>query len=165
MVQQNKGCVGKVCTKSLKKLGKVSEEATPQSPFERQERMNQASGGGGREIIGCERVILHEGTFWTLPPKWQHSMAHQPTEPVLFTENNIKSHLSIFFIFSTLLIPCTSILSPYMLFELLLLTQVFFKVQSWSPEITGLEKKYVLGLHPGMTKSSEYLGGGIGIPL
>lgn len=52
-----------MCTKSLKKLGRVSEEVTFKSPFERQERMNQASGGGSREIIDCERVILYEGTF------------------------------------------------------------------------------------------------------
>lgn len=52
-----------MCTKSLKKLGSVSEEVTLKSPFERQERMNQASGGGSREIIDCERVTLHEGTF------------------------------------------------------------------------------------------------------
>lgn len=56
-------CGGKVHTKSLKKLGSVSEDVTLKSPSERQERVNQAGGGGSREIIDCERVTLHEGTF------------------------------------------------------------------------------------------------------
>lgn len=141
MLQQNKGCVGKGVYKELEEvresLRRSDTSVTIWKTGKNESSQWEVVVGRSLAVKGWVCMKEHfELYHQSGNTRWHTNQQHQCL--LQKTTSNHTSRFSSFF--STPLIPCTSILSPYILFELLLLTQVFFKVQSWSPEITGLEK-------------------------
>ena len=164
MLQQNKGCVGKGVYKELEEV-RESLRRSDTSVTIWKTGKNESSQWEvvvGRSLAVKGWVCMKE--HFELYHQSGNTRWHTNSTSAYYRKQHQITPLDFLHFFHPTYSLYINTQSIYIIWTLTTDSSIF-QSTVMIPRDNWFRKKYVLGLHPRMTKSSEYLGGGIGIPL